>query len=160
MKMVRQWIRNSNETQRDADRTPAAAEPTPSEVILVVEDDTSVRDLVCSVLERRGYVVYAHREPRAALAFAHANGFCFDLVLTDVVMPEMHGQALMRRLTELQSNPRVLFMSGYFSEAILQQGILTPGAQFLQKPFTPSELLERVRQVLDEPSMSGPASAA
>jgi two-component system cell cycle sensor histidine kinase/response regulator CckA len=160
MKMVRQWIKNSNETQRDSESALSTAEPTPSEVILLVEDDTSVRDLVHSVLERHGYVVYAHPEPRSALAFAHANGFCFDLVLTDVVMPEMHGQALMRRLTELQSNPRVLFMSGYFSEAIVQQGILTPGAHFLQKPFTPTELLERVRHVLDEPSMSGPASAA
>jgi DNA-binding response OmpR family regulator len=71
------------------------------------------------------------------------------LLLTDVVMPGMSGKDLARELTQVRTDLKILFMSGYTEETIAHHGVLTPGAEFLQKPFSPSVLVRRVREVLD-----------
>jgi len=103
------------------------------------------------VLERAGYRVLVAAGGAEALALAERNDGPIHLLLTDVVMPEMTGRELARRLTSLRPGLRVLYMSGYADEAVAQHGVLDPGTAFLQKPFTPEALAKKVRGVLDAP---------
>ncbi len=143
-------------------RAPIAAGPSVrsaprggSETILLVEDESSVRDLTAEVLDRAGYRVLTARDGQRALEIAGANDGGIDLLLTDVVMPGISGRELADRLVMVHPATRVLFMSGYTDDAIVQHGVLNAGTEFLQKPFTGAALAARVRQVLDAP---GPAS--
>ncbi|HEX7669145.1 MAG TPA: PAS domain S-box protein, partial [Polyangiaceae bacterium] len=128
-----------------------AAPPNGTETILMVEDDGGVRRLGCRVLASLGYTVLCAESGRQALDLARDHKGKIDLVLTDVVMPEMSGREVARRLTEAGQVARVLFMSGYTDDTILQHGVLETGVAFLQKPFTPSALGRKVREVLDTP---------
>jgi two-component system, cell cycle sensor histidine kinase and response regulator CckA len=85
----------------------------------------------------------------SALHIAEVHAGKIDLLLTDVVMPGMNGGELARRLRGLRSGLRVVFMSGYSAEAVATHGVLSPGAAFLQKPFSVEELLERLREALE-----------
>ena len=129
-----------------------AAPPRGTETILMVEDDDGVRRLGCHVLEMLGYTVLCAESGHQALDLARDHKGKIDLVLTDVVMPEMSGREVERRLAEAGHAARVLFMSGYTDDAILQHGVLETGIAFLQKPFTPDTLGRKVREVLDTPS--------
>jgi CheY-like chemotaxis protein len=122
-----------------------------TERVLLVEDDVQLRQLVTSILTQRGYGVYAmqgledldqllKREPE------------FQLLLTDVVMPRMSGPQVARRVLEHSPAVKVLYMSGYTTNAIVHHGVLDEGLFFLQKPFTPSDLAAKVREVLDSPA--------
>ncbi|HEX7615042.1 MAG TPA: PAS domain S-box protein [Thermoanaerobaculia bacterium] len=126
--------------------------PRGTETILMVEDDDGVRRLACRVLEAFGYTVLSADSGRDALEIARDHEGRIDLVLTDVVMPEMSGRELERRLAEAGHAARVLFMSGYTDDAILHHGVLKSGVPFLQKPFTPGALGRKVREVLDTPN--------
>ncbi len=84
-----------------------------------------------------------------ALALAKENKDHIDLVLTDVVMPHMSGKELVKQVTELSSKIKTIYMSGYTDNAIVKNGILEPDTVFLQKPFSPKLLLQKVREVLD-----------
>jgi two-component system cell cycle sensor histidine kinase/response regulator CckA len=120
-----------------------------SETILVVEDDDSVRTLIRSVLKRAGYEVLEARNGGEALVLCESHVSAIDLVLTDVVMPQMSGRELANRLTATRPEIRLLFMSGYTDAAIVEQGTIDPRTPFLQKPFTPVVLGRKVRQILD-----------
>jgi signal transduction histidine kinase/CheY-like chemotaxis protein len=133
---------------------PAAApqcEPAPTgvETVLVCEDDGVVRDLASRFLRSAGYTVLAAANGAEALRIAAANGRAVDLLVTDVVMPDMNGRQLADTLTAAMPNLAVLFVSGYTGSVIACHGVLDPGVEFLEKPFTRRELLRRVRDLLD-----------
>jgi PAS domain S-box-containing protein len=123
--------------------------------ILLVEDELSVRRLARRVLKSKGYDVLEAANGREALRLVTEHGGPLDLVLTDVVMPGMSGPELAERLSREQPGLRVLYMSGYADEAIGHHGVLEPGVEFLQKPFTPQDLVQRVREVLGLHSSNG-----
>ncbi len=132
-------------------RAHPAVPPRGTETILMVEDDDGVLGLGCRVLELLGYTVLCASSGRQALDLARDHKGKIDLVLTDVVMPEMSGREVERLLAEAGHAARVLFMSGYTDDAILKHGVLEIGVAFLQKPFTPDALGRKVREVLDAP---------
>jgi CheY-like chemotaxis protein len=122
-----------------------------NETILLVEDEPAVRELTCMVLSERGYSVIEAQNAEDALRLATKHGAQIHLLLTDVVMPGMSGHDLAKRLTAQQPNLRVLYMSGYTYNIFAENGALEDGLSFLQKPFTPKALAQRVREALDRP---------
>ncbi len=146
------------------DLPPAAAPMTPqlplpramsglaSETVLVVEDEAGVRAIVRRVLSQQGYAVLEASDGREALIVAgeHASrgAGTIDLVVTDVVMPEMSGRELVGMLAVQHPGSRVLFMSGYTDDEIIRRGLPVPGMAFLQKPFTAEQLQTAVRAAL------------
>jgi nitrogen-specific signal transduction histidine kinase/ActR/RegA family two-component response regulator len=120
------------------------------ETILVAEDDEQVRDLAVAILKACGYMVLELEHANDAERVCEHHGGEIDLLLTDVVMREVSGPELARRVQKVLPEIKVLFMSGYTDSAIVHQGVLDPGIAFLPKPFTPSTLAGRVRQVLDK----------
>ncbi len=122
-----------------------------AETILVVEDEEGVRVLVRRSLESLGYKVLDARNGREALRMYQEHGGVISMVVTDVVMPEMHGQDLITRLKRMQPGLKVLYISGYPADAIGQFGIVDTDSHFLGKPFTSNALAQKVREVLDEP---------
>jgi PAS domain S-box-containing protein len=120
------------------------------ETILVVEDEEMVKKMICSVLENAGYTVYEAKDAGDAMSIAgRLNGYQIDLVVTDIVMPEMNGRALAEKLLTLNPNMEVLYISGYTEDSILGHGVLNDDMAFLQKPFTPEVLTYKVRKLLD-----------
>jgi len=120
-----------------------------TESILVVEDQGEVRELAVTVLEEAGYRVRAAESGEQALEFLETEGSQLDLVLTDVVMTGMSGPDMVVRLREKFPDVRVIYMSGYPRSVLADQDLVSDGADVLSKPFMPSELLVRVRSVLD-----------
>jgi two-component system cell cycle sensor histidine kinase/response regulator CckA len=119
-----------------------------SETILIVEDEELVRSLASRSLREHGYNVIEARHGVDALGQLEARADV-DLVISDVVMPEMGGRELGRRLGTLRPSLPVLYISGYTGEDVTQRGLLEPGAPFQQKPFAPEELARKVREMLD-----------
>ncbi len=120
-----------------------------SETVLLVEDEEVVRGLARRILEQAGYSVVEARKADEAIRFCEEHGNEVDLLLTDVVMPEMSGKELADRLKTQRPDLKMLFMSGYTDEAIVHHGVLDSSVEFIQKPFTPAGLIEKVRDVLD-----------
>ena len=125
-----------------------------TETILLVDDTDPVRRLARDVLSGAGYRVLEAGGADEALQLAGAQASSIDLLVTDVVMPGHSGMELADRLRTSRSNVRVLYISGYTDAAIVRGGLLAENAAFLQKPFTPDDLLRKVRQVL-EPAAPG-----
>lgn len=120
------------------------------ETILVVEDGDAVRNLVCLMLVQNGYRVLEARDGQHAMRVCEAYPDPIQLVLTDLVMPNMKGGELAEHLRRARPDLRVLMMSGYTDEPIIQR-LGRASMAFLPKPFTSVELVEKVRQVLDMP---------
>jgi signal transduction histidine kinase/ActR/RegA family two-component response regulator len=133
---------------------PDAEIPRGTETVLVVEDEEAVRGLTRQVLEVNGYTVLEARHGDEAITLCQQIAEPIDLLLTDVIMPQMNGPELAARVTELYPALKVLFVSGYADHAIVRHGTLDPDTSFLQKPFSPAELARKVREVLDEPVAS------
>ena len=125
------------------------------ETILLVEDEPAVRGLAHMVLSEQGYTVIEAQNSEEAVRLAGKHGSEIHLLLTDVVMPGMSGHDLAKHLTALHANLRVLYMSGYTNNVIAENGTLEEGLSFLQKPFTPQVLTQRVREALSGPVQIG-----
>lgn len=123
--------------------------PAGSETILLVEDEDAVRTFARFVLETGGYTVLDARDGRDALELLRGHSGPIHLLVTDLVMPAMGGQLLADRLREVLGAIKVLFMSGHTEEVALRQGVEAASVAFLQKPFAPADLAQKVRQVLD-----------
>jgi two-component system, cell cycle sensor histidine kinase and response regulator CckA len=119
-----------------------------STTILVVEDDTTVRALVVDILEAERYSVLSARDANEALAIARTHDGRIQLVITDIVMPNMSGSELAEELLRFRSDIRILFMSGYSDKEIVKRTQSGAAANFISKPFMPAELLSKVREVL------------
>ncbi|MFN2426095.1 MAG: ATP-binding protein [Candidatus Binatia bacterium] len=121
------------------------------ETVLVVEDEAMVRGFMVDVLRGHGFEVLSNESPVGALAFAGSYPGTIHLLVSDIVMPDVRGPELARRLALSHPETRTLFVSGYNEEADIHDGELLPGVEFLAKPFTAVALLGRVRAVLDAP---------
>ncbi|HKO49631.1 MAG TPA: response regulator [Polyangiaceae bacterium] len=133
---------------------PAPVAPTTlrgTETILLVEDETQVRMVVMSILLKHGYHVMPAQHAGEALLLCESHSGTIDLLLTDVVMPQMSGPELAKRLSSSRPQMKVLCMSGYTDDSVVRHGVLESGVAFLQKPVTPASLARKVREVLDQP---------
>jgi len=126
------------------------APPTGTESILLVEDEDVVRNLARRILRDHGYHVLEARRGEEALVLSELHKGPIDLLLTDVVMPEMSGRQLAQHLCLLRPDMKVLYMSGYTDDMILRYGVQEEEVSFLQKPFVPKTLVAKVRQVLNQ----------
>ena len=130
-----------------------------TETILLVEDDSQLRQLSSSVLAHCGYNVLVAANPEEGLAICKANHRDIRLLVTDVVMPRMNGRQLAEQIVQVSPKVRVLYISGYTNNAIVHYGVLDPGLWFLPKPFTLSALVAKVREVLDAAESTAPEEA-
>ena len=121
-----------------------------TETILLVEDEDMVRQLVRETLEREGYNLLDASGAAEAQSISRRHTGTIDLLITDVVMPKLSGRELAKKLAAERPGLTVLYMSGYTDNAVLANGTLNESMAFLQKPFTPSALSRKVRQVLDQ----------
>ena len=119
-----------------------------SEVVLLVEDEDGVRGLTRRVLERAGYTVIEAKDGREGLAVVESNAGPIDILISDVLMPEMSGGVLIERARKARPGLKVLLVSGYTEDVLVKEGIAT-GTPFLAKPYAPAELAHKVREVLD-----------
>ena len=136
-----------------ADSTTTATDqrsaPHGSETILLVEDEEAVRNLLRDILRRYGYTVLEAENGPRAIAICKSHEGPIDLVVTDMVMPQMSGWEVADAVSTLRPKARLIYMSGYIEHVVVEQRILESGVAFLGKPFTPEALGRKVREVLD-----------
>jgi PAS domain S-box-containing protein len=133
-----------------AEDAPRALKPLGGkETILVVEDAPAVRAIIRQVLTRLGYQVLEAHDGESAIALSAKHQGSIDLLLTDVIMPRMGGRVLADQISKQRPGMRVLYVSGYTDDAIVRHGVLEPGVNYLEKPFTPDTLAKKVRGVLE-----------
>ena len=120
-----------------------------SGTVLLVEDEPTILEMTTGMLERLGYTVLAAGTPGEAIRLAQEHPGRIDLLLTDVVMPEMNGRDLAKNLLSIYPDIRRLFMSGYTANVIAHHGVLDEGVHFIQKPFTRNDLAAKIRAALD-----------
>jgi two-component system, cell cycle sensor histidine kinase and response regulator CckA len=143
------YLPHVEEEEPVAPPVPAAQPRGGTETVLVVEDEADVRNLTSEILQSLGYRVLEAAQPGAALHVAEQHRGRIDLLLTDVVMPELSGQRLAERLRSTRPDLCVLYMSGYTDDAIVRHGVLTSGTHLLEKPFSAATLAAKVREALD-----------
>jgi two-component system cell cycle sensor histidine kinase/response regulator CckA len=141
--------RIDGEPEAIVERRPAKTVLPRSESILLVEDEPEVRTFIERVLRGQGYQIFTASRPSEALTIASRADTQFDLLVTDVIMPEMDGRELARRLLSDRPTLPVIYLSGYSADAIGRHGVLDPGTAFLEKPFRPDTLVEKVREALE-----------
>ncbi len=139
-----------DESQVSVPREDEEEIPTGTEVILLVEDDATVRGLALRMLENAGYTVLEARDVEDALDQTQQHPGPIHVLLSDVVMPGMSGRDLADRITQMRPDVKVVYMSGYADEAIAHHGVLGPDTAFVQKPFSAISLLRKVREVLEQ----------
>ncbi len=119
-----------------------------SATVLLVEDQDDVRDVAAEILEVAGYTVLPAGTPGEALIIAQKHAGPIDLLVTDVIMPQMNGRELAERLSTIRPDMKVLYISGYADDAIIRHGVLGFGIPMVSKPFSPDALARKVREVL------------
>jgi PAS domain S-box-containing protein len=129
--------------------TPSKNRAIGAETILLVEDDEEVRQVASRILRRNGYRVIEAGNGAEALKVANDEDDPVDLIVTDIVMPEMGGTELAKRIREKQPDARILFTSGYTEDAVVRQSLLHEGESFIEKPFTPATLAKKAREMLN-----------
>jgi signal transduction histidine kinase/ActR/RegA family two-component response regulator len=132
---------------------PKGPEASHGETLLVVEDEASVLRITKRILEQAGYRVFSASSLVQAVAVARTTPGPIQLLLTDLVLPDGGGRDVAERIAELRPEIRVLYVSGYTDDPALRHGISASEVEFLAKPFTPDELVARVREVLDRPEL-------
>ena len=120
-----------------------------TETLLIVENEPAIRNLLQVALRRNGYTVLAAESGRDALEVVRNHAGTIHLLITDVVMPDMDGPELVRQLSTIRPDTRTLFMSGYMDDTLGERGILSANANFIQKPFSPRTIAQKVRDILD-----------
>ena len=120
------------------------------ETILLVEDEPSILRMTTKMLERQGYQVVAAKTPGEAIRLSQEHSGQIDLLITDVVMPEMNGRVLAKNILSIHPHLKRLFMSGYTADIIAHHGVLDDGVNFIQKPFSKHDLSVKLRQILDD----------
>jgi len=136
----------------DVETAPAESQPTGgSGTILLVEDEDDVRELAREILAADGFTVLEAASPGEALRVADRHTGVVNLVVTDVVMPEMSGRELAVVLVQRWPATPVLYISGYSQDAIAEHGVLDAGTTLLAKPFTPDDLRRTVARLLERP---------
>jgi two-component system, cell cycle sensor histidine kinase and response regulator CckA len=120
-----------------------------SETLLIVEDEPAILKLGRKMAESLGYNVLTAEKPKHALQLAEAYEGTIDLLITDVIMPEMNGRDLASQLSVSNPGLKILYMSGYTADVIAHHGILEKGVQFIQKPFTHRDLAVKLREVIE-----------
>jgi CheY-like chemotaxis protein len=123
--------------------------PRGSETVLLVEDEAVVRALARHILTSCGYTILEAADGREAVRVAEQHPARIDLVVSDVVMPYLGGRQLVERLAAVRPGLKILFTSGYTDDAVVRHGVLEAEYAFLQKPFTPTALAQKVREMLD-----------
>ena len=126
-----------------------------TETILLVEDEPSILRLTRMMLERLGYTVLSAATPSQAVKIATESGSAIDLLITDVVMPDMNGRDLAKKISDLFPDLRCLFMSGYTANVIAHHGVLDSGVHFINKPFSKLNLAKKIREVLNFQPLTG-----
>jgi len=139
----------AGETVQRKKEQPPTDDLTGSETILIVEDDDMLRNLAREILQLQGYRILDAENGIEALRISEEHRGQIHLMITDVVMPKMGGKKVADRLQPLYPQVKVIYMSGYTDNSIAHHGILAPGLNFLQKPFSPEVLARKVREVLD-----------
>ncbi len=119
------------------------------ETILLVEDEPAILKMTTKMLEKKGYTVLAADSSEAAKSLAAAHHDQFQLMIVDVIMPNINGRELAQQILVMNPQIKVLYMSGYTADVIAKRGILEQGVDFIQKPFSINELAQKVREVLD-----------
>jgi DNA-binding response OmpR family regulator len=120
-----------------------------TETILILEDEAMVRKLVEAMLAQQGYTILVADSPEDAVRYSKEHTGSIDLLVTDVVMPDMNGRQVAQEALRHRPALKVLYMSGYTSDAIAHHGVLDSGVAFLHKPFSAESLIQKVREVLD-----------
>jgi CheY-like chemotaxis protein len=118
------------------------------ERILLVEDNKALLEMISTMLSRSGYEVIPANSPHEAIALAHNTKTTIDLLVTDVIMPEMNGRTLFGNIEKMHPETRCLFMSGYTADVISQHGVLDEGVHFLEKPFVTKDLMAKINEVM------------
>jgi signal transduction histidine kinase/ActR/RegA family two-component response regulator len=142
------YLPRTDEVPLGVEEATAGPEGPDRGTILVVEDSEGVRSLVVRVLRTAGFTVHEAEDAAGGAEMFHATGVPFDLLLTDVVLPDRSGPEMARELEGDQPGLKVLYMSGYTDDSIVHHGILDPGTEFIEKPMTPDNLLRKVREVM------------
>lgn len=155
------YLPEANEVLAPVIAAPSSMKlPRGSETILLVEDDPAVRSIIQSVLVEQGYSVVEAENGSVAHHICKKRTEAFDLLLTDVILPQFSGPQLAMTLTARWPSLKVLFISGYTDDDVFRRGLKDPETAFLQKPFTPKALAHMVRQVLDRPANAAETCAA
>src|SRR5512134_3074364 len=120
-----------------------------TETLLIVENEAAIRNLLQMALRKSGYMVLAAESGREALDLLRDHRGSVDLLITDVMMPDMDGPELVRQMSQVRPETRTLFMSGYTDDALGDRGVLPSNVNFIQKPFSPKAIAQKVRDILD-----------